>query len=251
MIFHCLGVPHTITSRQYSACAYTAKILKFIKMMTARGHTCIHYGHPDSEVECENVPVVNRETWNRCYASNDTINSFFQFSMEDEAYKESIANAITEIGRRCQNPNEEFILSFFGWPGKEVFEAHPDMIDVEPGIGYSSGHPGRYKIFESYSLAHEFFGLENSGTAAMPWHWSVVPNYFDLEDFEYRSGGDYLLFMGRIYEGKGVHLVIQAAEHLPHIQFKLAGQNRSYVDDNYGPGKPNKLPEKRGGRWIR
>lgn len=31
--FHALGVPHTVTSENFSACAYTQKVLKFCKMM--------------------------------------------------------------------------------------------------------------------------------------------------------------------------------------------------------------------------
>jgi hypothetical protein len=38
------------------------KVLKFCKMMTARGHTVYHYGHKDSQVECtEHVPVTFNE----------------------------------------------------------------------------------------------------------------------------------------------------------------------------------------------
>ena len=48
--FHILAVPHTITRKDYSACAYTQKALKFGKMMMRRGHTIIHYGHNESEI---------------------------------------------------------------------------------------------------------------------------------------------------------------------------------------------------------
>lgn len=239
--FHCLGVPHTITSQDYCACAYTAKVLKFIKMMTARGHTCYHYGHPDSQVDCETIEVISRETFKQCYGQNDTKNKFFQFDISDAAYHEHQKRASEEIAARKQS-SKEFILSFFSIAGQPVCQAHPELIHVEPGIGYSSGHFAPYKVFESYSLYHQYYGLKNSAQAKMEWHSAVIPNYFDPQDFEFRSGGDYFLFLGRIYEGKGVHLVIQAARELPNQRFLIAGQNREYVDDNYGEGKGQSLP---------
>ena len=72
MRFHVLTVPHCATNLEYLGCAFTQKALKFCKMMKGRGHTIIHYGNEDSEVECdEHVTVTSRSDFAREYGEYD------------------------------------------------------------------------------------------------------------------------------------------------------------------------------------
>jgi glycosyltransferase involved in cell wall biosynthesis len=223
--FHALGLPHTITNSEFSGCAYTQKVLKFCKMMTDRGHTVIHYGHEDSEVECsEHVPVITNEEWLRTYGEHDYKSKQFTYDMEDEAHKIWYANAIEAVGKRKQK--NDFILPFWGHGGRPVCDAHPDLIIVEPGIGYSSGSWAQYKIYESYALYHAMGGADSSGRCQQNNYDVVIPNYFDLDDFRYteeKDKEDYFLFVGRIYDGKGINIAMQVCEHLG-LKLKVAGQ---------------------------
>jgi hypothetical protein len=84
--FHVLGLPHTVSSKEFNACAYTQKIVKFGKMMTDRGHTVIHYGHEDSELICtEHVPVLTNEDFEIAYGNYDWRKNFFTYDMGDHA----------------------------------------------------------------------------------------------------------------------------------------------------------------------
>ena len=88
MKFHILGLPHTVTSKEYVACAYTQKVYKFAKMMTARGHTVIHYGHEDSDLPCtEHVSVLTNDDWKIAYGDHDWKKNFFKFDTGDEMLK--------------------------------------------------------------------------------------------------------------------------------------------------------------------
>jgi glycosyltransferase involved in cell wall biosynthesis len=222
--FHILGLPHTVTSKEYNACAYTQKVVKFGKMMKARGHEIIHYGHEDSDLICdEHVTVTTNKDLEIAYGSYDWRKNFFKFDTNDHAYQTFYKNAIVEVGKR-KKPLD-FILPFWGSGVRPVCDAHPDIICVEPGIGYAGGHWARWKIFESYAILHSYFGLNGVGQCTQDWYHAVIPNYFDLDDFDYNPNKqDYFLFLGRVYEGKGAHIAIEVTKAMG-ARLLMAGQN--------------------------
>jgi len=223
MRFHILAVPHTVTNTDYLTCAFTQKVLKFGAMMTPRGHEVIHYGHEDSNLTCtEHVTVIGNKDLKQAYGTYDWRREFYKYDVTDTAYQTFYANAIREIAKRKQ-PGD-FLLAFWGSGVKPICDAHPDMIVVEPGIGYAGGHFARWKIFESYAVLHAYMGLPAVARCQPDWYATVIPNYFDARDFTYRAKKqDYFLFMGRVYEGKGVDIAIQVTEEIG-AKLIIAGQ---------------------------
>lgn len=221
---HVLGVPHTISNKDYVACAFTQKVVKFCAMMKARGHTIIHYGHDKSEVECdENVAVTNDEQLTKAYGDHDWRAHEFKYDINDSAYAYFYENAIREIGKRKQK--NDFLLCFWGWGHKKIADAHLDMLVVEPGIGYPGGIFAPYRVFESQSIMAAWFGMKAvSGPGQFSWYDAVIPNYFDINDFDFKEEkDDYFLYLGRIGEHKGTHIAIQATEAIG-AKLKIAGQ---------------------------
>ena len=223
MRFHILGLPHTVTSKEFNACAYTQKVVKFGKMMVGRGHEVIHYGHEDSDLQCtEHVTVLTNDDFRKSYGSHDWRKTFFKFDTNDHAYRKFYENAIREVGKR--KLKHDFILPFWGSGVRPVCDAHPDMICVEPGIGYAGGHWARWKVFESYAIYHAYYGIQGVGTCKQDWYDVVIPNYFDKGDFEFQpKKEDYFLYLGRVYSGKGVDVAIQATERAG-VKLVIAGQ---------------------------
>jgi len=236
LTFHVLGLPHTITNKDFIACAYTQKAWKFCKMMGERGHTLYHYGHEKSNPPyAENVTVITDKIWKKVYGTHDYKSKLFTYNTQDEAYQTFYKNAIKEIGKR-KNKND-FILPFWGTGVKPICEAHPDLITVEPGIGYAKGHWANWKIFESYAIYHAYCSLESVGLCKQNNYDIVIPNYFDLDEFEFSDKKeDYFLFLGRVYDGKGVNIAMQVTEHLGY-KLKIEGQ----IDEE-GPYRSKQFP---------
>jgi glycosyltransferase involved in cell wall biosynthesis len=233
MRFHCLAILNTVTSKDYLACAFTQKVLKFCAMMTRRGHTVIHYGHKDSQVECtEHVTVISREKFNETYGKDDYKTNIPSFCLSSEATKEFNQNAIREVNARKQ-PGD-WLLAFWGDGHKIICEgAGFGMKVCEPGIGYPYGYFAEYKIFESFAVYHSYTGINRltniSCFCCILKKEIVIPNYFDPHDFVQKvlpmnKRGDYFLFVGRVLKSKGVDMAIKLTQFLG-IPFKIAGQD--------------------------
>lgn len=226
MRFHILGIPHTVTTPDYTLCAFTQKVVRLCKMLKGAGHTVIHYGHKESEVDCtEHVTVTTEKDMAKAYGKkfNWRKDGLPKFKIDDYVNQKFFNKAILEVGKRKQK--SDFLLCMWGSGHRSIADAHPDLLIVEPGIGYPAGHFAPYKVFESYAILHAYLGLGCVATAQNNrWYDVVIPNYFDPSDFQYESEkDDHFLFLGRVGEGKGIHIAIQIAEAL-NTKLLVAGQ---------------------------
>ena len=213
MKLHVLGVPHTITRKDFSTCAFTQKVLKLCAMMHRRGHHVIHYGVEGSEVECtEHVSLATEAEWSRWHKHPG--NEQYVDGKNEEYLSTIYAPRLNvELRKRSGAPLTEILCMTWGGTGQRGGIVGVDQWEVETGIGYR--HPwAPYRVFESYAWLHMHLGSEQLWNVPK-WYWSVIPNAFDLNDFEFNATpGEDFLFMGRLNVDKGVGLAIHVAKEV-------------------------------------
>lgn len=216
--FHVLGIPHTVSTPDYTPCAFTQKVVRLCAMLERLGHHVIHYGHEHSRVECaEHVTVVDETLLQATYGAHDWRQEGPPaFALGDAVYRTFTDKAVDAISRRQQS--NDFLLCMYGAGHRQIADALTGLIVCEPGIGYASGHFAPFKVFESYALLHAYLGLRSVEAARNDmWYDVVIPNYFDVDEFEFNDRKqDYFLFLGRVDGGKGVHIAMQVAEATNH-----------------------------------
>ena len=225
MRFHVLGVPHTVTHKDYVACAFTQKVLKFGKMMTSLGHEVIHYGHEDSNLICtEHVTVTTKNDLKISYGDYDWKGKMFKFNITDHAYRVFTENTIRELQKRIRK--FDFILPFFGTAHQQICDYFDKRwyIQVEPGIGYRDTF-APCKIYESYSMYHSLIGPDGlHNPSGMSWYDAVIPNYFDSQDFTFSENKEnYFLYLGRVTPLKGLDIAFKVTEEIG-AKLIVAGQ---------------------------
>jgi glycosyltransferase involved in cell wall biosynthesis len=191
--------------------AFSAIVAKFIKYMTIMGWKCIYYGVEGSSVDCE---------WVNCNSEIKTL------KQENESIYNT--NCIKEISDRAA-PGD-FLACFYGSDNKPIADALPNLIVVEPSIGYDVNAVfAPYRSFCSYAQLHAYYGLSRQHNNPS-WFDAVIPNAITPEEFEYTEvKKDYILAFGRVQYCKGVDLAIEAC--------KSAGQQLIIA----GPGTLNDL----------
>ena len=217
--FHLLGAAFIETKQSNSSCPFTQKIVKLARILKNYGHYVYFYGIEGSEVACDEfIEVSTQKVLKDTYGDYDRTTHFHRYHQNDTAHEHFNKNAIREILKNKQE--RDILLCPLGTFQKEIAEA-VNMLTVEPGIGYS-GTFAPNRIFESYAWMHHLYGYEHRENGA--WYDAVIPNYYDITEFPFKvEKQNYLLYLGRIVNRKGVSLAAEVAKATGH-QLYIVGQ---------------------------
>lgn len=211
MRVHVVGLPHTETTRAYDWCAYTAKVRKWCGMLLDAGHEVVLYAGEENEARCtEHVPLISREEQRAWWPGWNPETDYWPgtWNAGDEWWETMNRRALVAITRRSQPFDVLGIIA--GTAQQPIAAALPHLRPLEWGIGYK-GVFAPFRVYESYAWMHHVAG-RNHDENGQNYH-VVIPNSFESEDFTPPppSRDDYLLYMGRMVEEKGLAVVRELA----------------------------------------
>lgn len=218
---HMIGLFHTITSLNYSHCAFTGKVLRFPRMMHQYGWRVIEYGNVLTESGADEfVPLMDWQEFSTLVPTNNRFHGDVA-EIGTPWHQRFEARLIEEMRKRVEP--YDIVCHPFGHSHQILPRIFDKAFHVESGIGYPTTFLP-LRIFESYAKMHYVLGAEQS--AGKNYNW-VIPNYFDTQEWRFSpepSPKRPIVFMGRISAVKGMDVIREIALRMPERQFLLAGQ---------------------------
>jgi len=201
---HLISVPHTSTTPEYSWCAFTSLARSFSSMMQGLGYEVILYAGPENDAKCsEHVNCRNGYEWTERVPPYET---------NHPGWRAFAEKATEEISKRY-TPGD-YLCLVGGGVQEPIAAAFPDARIVEPVSGYQGVMDNSYRVFPSYSWMHAVYGHYYTAAGADGrFYDAVIPHWVDMENHPEGSGdGDYILYVGRLIERKGLQIVREVAE---------------------------------------
>jgi len=208
---HLIGIFHTRSTPEYSHCAFTGKAMRFPRMMQAQGFEVIEYSNYGSAAGAtEHVEMLDETTYQRLYGAREATAFYGDLAVVgSEGHRLFEQQLVRELEQRLGVG--DIVCHPFGHAHEGLLERFPQALHVETGIGYPTLMKGSFRIFESYAWMHYHQGREGRNGHSYEW---VVPNYFDLNDWDVSyEKGEYLAFLGRICQIKGMDTIRAIADH--------------------------------------
>lgn len=207
MRFHILGLPHAEVTADYLTCAFTQRVRHFVRMMAPHHEVFLYSGGKTDVEPAEHIqvgrprhyfpdgfdPVLDRLTW-------DT---------SEPMWRDHIDRAKVELSARVEQG--DFILATTSANLDAIpVDAAERSITVEWNVGYELVR-APFAFFESYAWMHYVYGMQGTWGRAFD---DVIPSAFDTNDYHTGKDGGYLLYLGRMTQGKGVHVASAIADRL-------------------------------------
>ena len=244
MRLHLLSIPHTVTTKAFAHCAFTQKVYKLPRMLTPLGYEVIHYGVAGSDSGASvDVELMGQDEHQALlgHAYHEHGTGFYGDDAKSDSpvYRQWNLYARDALKEYVQ-PGDCILLPF----GHAHAAAIRDLPILQAGAGAIESGIGYYdcllpwRIYESEAVRHGTMAKEgrHGVTPQSSRLEFVVPNSYEVDEWPEGRGGDAVVFLGRLTEGKGIPRILELAKLRPNVPFVLAGQGDP---DAFGPVPKN------------
>lgn len=204
-------------------------------MMTSLGHHVTIYSSEDNDAPCaEHVTCITKQEQASLFdvhGPSDILREPFVHRTYDprESWWELWNQRVIEAMQARAEHQDFLCLIGGGVLFEPLLTAMPHLLPVEYAIGYAGVASRTHHCFGSSNWQHVVFGLQRYDAWRGRFYDRVIPHYFDPADFTYSTTkDDYLLYLGKIKEDKGV-LVASRAAQVTGRRLILAGQGPTAV----------------------
>ena len=240
---HLLGIPHTITTHEFSHCAFTGKVMRFPEMMISRGFEVYHYGNEGADCKAtKQINLLSKQEFSLMRISSyqylhpelsyeevsKKLNDETTFvgdlaNWDTPLYKLFCARILTELPKYYRGHDTDLVCIPFSPGTYDNALNNLNVVSIETGIGYSNSSK-TFRIFESHAYKHRQCGIEEMNNC--PNYWFVIPNYYNILEWNFSPKVDKpkIGFLGRIIDCKGCNVFKDVAEKFPNVEFVICGQ---------------------------
>lgn len=234
--FHIASLPHTQTTREYSNCAFAQLTRRFAEMMVANGHEAFLYSGEDNDAVCtEHVPCITKDeqvSWFDVRGPEDILKEPFVHKtyLTDSPWWPWWNRRLIDAMKPRVRQRDFICLIGGGVLFEPLIAAFQQTIPVEYAIGYGGVSGRTHHCFASSNWQHVVFGLQRYDRWRGRFYDRCIPHYFDPREFEFRATkGDYMLYLGKLKEDKGINVAARAAK-AAGARLILAGQGPTPVE---------------------
>lgn len=231
-----LGLPHSQTTLDFMTCAFTQKALGLCRMLESLGdYEVLHIANHGSKPPCTLIPIGDAKQWKTIYGDPGAGHHKVDATPARATYIAAFAAEMRQVVLdKCKGLPDYSAIICCPWPTPEILEAFKDVrqLFVESGIGYPWS-TSRFRIYNSYAWMHWHEGKSGSA-AGKHWYHVVIPSAFDpkIHGPVVKKKDNYLVYMGRLGEDKGVRLALRIAKELgAPIRVYGQGDPSSFKDE--------------------
>lgn len=204
--FHLLATPNVQSTADYYLDVFNGITRRFATLLHDLDIPVILYGSEEADIPCaELVTCITKAEQDRMLDGTPYQKTWYDAANPLWVTFNARANAAIQ---KRKAPND-WIGTIAGSANLPIWQQHSDCRFLEYSIGYK-GVCAPYRIFQSHAWRHVLHGVTGMDYGRLT--DDVIYHWLNEDDFPEGQPDDYVLYVGRIHDVKGLRTVCRTCE---------------------------------------